>query len=88
MAVGAITASTPEGLLQARPVTDLLPAGQTPWPGGAPYAALPTGVHWDPALRADVVDTRVSVWRGVPGFPGAYPPVTYQTSVPIFQPNS
>lgn len=88
MAVGAISAATPEGLLQARPVTDLLPAGKTPWPGGAPYAALPTGVHWDPALHADVVDTRVSIWRDVPGVRGAYPPVTYQTSVPIFQPNS
>lgn len=76
-AVSAVTASTPEGLLTARP-TVLIPPQN--FPGGAPYGPTIIGTHLDPVTHVETLDVRVSTWDRVvdPGQP--YNPKTFTTT--------
>jgi hypothetical protein len=76
-AVSAVTASTPEGLLTARP-TVLIPPQN--FPGGAPYGPTIIGTHLDPVTHVETVDVRVSTWSLAPRKDAPYNPTTQTTS--------
>jgi hypothetical protein len=87
--MGAITASTPEGLLTAQ-ATPLFPTGQG-WPGGAaPYGPTVIDTVYDPVTGQESVQLRVSTWEKPPGWVPTqeqptmpYNPKTYQTNVTV-----
>jgi hypothetical protein len=84
--MGAITASTPEGLLTAQS-TPLFPA-QGSWPGGAaPYGPTVVDTVYDPVTGVETVQLRVSTWEDPPNWDGTgdkpYNPFTYSTSVSV-----
>src|SRR5690349_18811015 len=86
--VTAITASTPEGLLNAQP-TNLFPPGpQSNWPQGAPpYGPTVVDTTYDPVTGVEQVQLRVSTWEDPPGWDGQppkpYNPKTYTTNVQV-----
>lgn len=89
--MSAITADTPEGLLNAQP-TNLFPPGSPPnWPAGAPpYGPTVVDTTYDPVTGVEQVQLRVSTWEPTPGFtpspqqPNAqYNPKTYTTNVTV-----
>jgi hypothetical protein len=87
--MGAITASTPEGLLTAQ-ATPLFPPGQG-WPGGAaPYGPTVIDTVYDPVTGQESVQLRVSSWEKPPGWVPTqanptmpYNPKTYQTNITV-----
>ena len=85
--VGAITASTPEGLLTAK-ATPLFPPGPGAWPGGAaPYGPTVVDTIYDPVTGKETVRLRVSTWEDPPNWDGKgdkpYNPKTYQTQLTV-----
>jgi hypothetical protein len=86
--VTAITASTPEGLLNAQP-TNLFPPGpQQNWPAGAPpYGPTVVDTTYDPVTGVEQVQLRVSTWEDPPNWDGQppkpYNPKTYTTNVQV-----
>jgi hypothetical protein len=84
--MGAITASTPEGLLTAQ-AAPLFP-GQGTWPGGAaPYGPTVVDTVYDPVTGVETVQLRVSTWADPPNWDGTgrkpYNPFTYSTSINV-----
>ncbi|OBI55724.1 hypothetical protein A5667_23525 [Mycolicibacterium fortuitum] len=84
--IGAITASTPEGLLQAQAVP-LFPPGSG-WPGGAaPYGPTVVDTVYDPVTGKETVGLRVSTWERPPDWNGKgnmpYNPQTYRTEISV-----
>jgi hypothetical protein len=84
--MGAITASTPEGLLTAQGAP-LFP-GQATWPGGAaPYGPTVVDTVYDPVTGVETVQLRVSTWENPPNWDGTgrkpYNPFTYSTSINV-----
>ena len=85
--IGAITASTPEGLLTAK-ATPLFPPGPGAWPGGAaPYGPTVVDTVYDPVTGKETVQLRVSTWEDPPNWDGKgdkpYNPKTYQTQLTV-----
>jgi hypothetical protein len=85
--MGAITALTPEGLLNAQ-ATPLFPPGQGTWPGGAaPYGPTVVDTVYDPVTGKETVQLRVSTWEDPPDWnhegDKPYNPRTYQTEVTV-----
>lgn len=85
--VGAITASTPEGLLTAK-ATPLFPPEPGAWPGGAaPYGPTVVDTIYDPVTGKETVQLRVSTWEDPPNWDGKgdkpYNPKTYQTQLTV-----
>lgn len=87
--IGAITATTPEGLLKA-PATPLFPPGQGTWPGGGtgvPYGPTVIDTTYDPVTGQERIQLRVSTWEDPPGWDGSgdkpYNPRTYQTEITV-----
>lgn len=82
--IGAITASSPEGLLTAQAVP-LFPPGQGNWPGGAaPYGPTVVDTTYDPVTGQESVQLRISTWEPTPGNPDhPYNPKTYQTQITV-----
>lgn len=89
-AVSAVTASTPQGLLNATP-TDLFPPSQHNWPGGAaPYGPTVVDTTYDPVTGKENVEIRVSTWEAPPGWTPTpeqprppYNPSTYKSDVTV-----
>ncbi len=89
-AVSAVTAATPQGLLDATP-TDLFPPAQHNWPGGAaPYGPTVVDTTYDPVSGKENVEIRVSTWEAPPGWHATpeqprppYNPSTYKSSVTV-----
>ncbi len=84
--IGAITASTPEGLLNARAVP-LFPPGSG-WPSGAaPYGPTVVDTVYDPVTGKETVQLRVSTWERPPDWNGEgnmpYNPQTYRTDISV-----
>jgi hypothetical protein len=85
--MSAVTASTPEGLLNAK-ATPLFPPGSGTWPGNAaPYGPTVVDTVYDPVTGRETVRLRVSTWENPPGWNGQgdkpYNPKTYQTNVTV-----
>lgn len=85
--MGAITASTPEGLLTAK-ATPLFPPGPGAWPGGAaPYGPTVVDTVYDPVTGKETVQLRISTWEDPPNWDGngdkPYNPKTYQTQLTV-----
>jgi hypothetical protein len=89
--ITAITASTPDGLLNAQP-TNLFPPGpQQNWPAGAPpYGPTVVDTTYDPVIGVERVQLRVSTWEVPPGWTPTpeqpnvpYNPKTYTTNVSV-----
>ncbi|WP_418003445.1 hypothetical protein ACNO8X_26725 [Mycobacterium sp. PDNC021] len=89
-AVSAVTAATPQGLLNATP-TDLFPPSQHNWPGGAaPYGPTVVDTTYDPVTGKENVEIRVSTWEAKPGWVPTpehprpdYNPNTYKSNVTV-----
>ncbi|MUL85738.1 MULTISPECIES: hypothetical protein [unclassified Mycolicibacterium] len=84
--IGAVTASTPEGLLNAKAVP-LFPPGSG-WPGGAaPYGPTVVDTVYDPVTGVETVQLRVSTWERPPDWNGKgdmpYNPQTYRTEIAV-----
>lgn len=85
--MGAITASTPEGLLTAK-ATPLFPPGPGAWPGGAaPYGPTVVDTVYDPVTGKETVQLRISTWEDPPNWDGngdkPYNPKTYETQLTV-----
>lgn len=92
--IGAVTATTPEGLLTA-PRTDLFPPGpHQSWPGSPPappYGPTVVDTTYDPVTRTETVQLRVSTWERPEWWTGPTPehpkrpynPQTYSTTVTV-----
>jgi hypothetical protein len=85
--MSAVTASTPEGLLNAK-ATPLFPPGQGTWPGGAaPYGPTVIDTVYDPVTGKETVQLRVSTWEDPPDWNHKgnkpYNPNTYQAEVTV-----
>jgi hypothetical protein len=85
--IGAITASTPEGLLTAK-ATPLFSPGPGAWPGGAaPYGPTVVDTVYDPVTGKETVQLRISTWEDPPNWDGKgdkpYNPKTYQTQLTV-----
>jgi hypothetical protein len=85
--MGAITASTPEGLLTAQ-ATPLFPPGTGAWPGqAAPYGPTVVDTVYDPVTGKETVQLRISTWEDPPGWnqqgDKPYNPKTYQTDITV-----
>ncbi|KAA0096856.1 hypothetical protein CIW49_19620 [Mycolicibacterium sp. P1-18] len=85
--IGAVTASTPEGLLTAK-ATPLFPPGPGAWPGdSAPYGPTVVDTVYDPVTGKETVQLRVSTWEDPPNWDGKgdkpYNPKTYQTQLTV-----
>ena len=89
--VTAVTASTPEGLLNATPSNLFPPGPQQNWPGGAPlYGPTVVDTTYDPVTGLEQVQLRVSTWEVPPGWVPTpdqpnmpYNPKTYTTNVSV-----
>lgn len=84
--IGAVTASTPEGLMTAQP-TQLFPPGSG-WPGeAAPYGPTVVDTTYDPVTGRETVQLRVSTWEDPPNWDGTgdkpYNPKTYDTQISV-----
>jgi hypothetical protein len=89
--ITAVTASTPEGLLNATPSNLFPPGPQQNWPGGAPpYGPTVVDTTYDPVAGVEQVHLRVSTWEVPPGWVPTpdqpdvpYNPKTYTTNVSV-----